>query len=47
VRQQLLDFGVEEKRLVAEGMGADHPIADNKTSEGRARNRRVELVKMD
>jgi outer membrane protein OmpA-like peptidoglycan-associated protein len=47
VRRLLLDSGIEEKRLVAEGRGADQPIADNGTSEGRARNRRVELVKMD
>jgi outer membrane protein OmpA-like peptidoglycan-associated protein len=47
VRQRLLDLGIEEGRLVAEGKGADQPMADNVTSEGRALNRRVELVKMD
>jgi OOP family OmpA-OmpF porin len=37
--------GVDVKRLSAAGHGQDKPIADNKTEEGRAKNRRVELVK--
>jgi len=37
--------GIDGARLQAAGQGADKPLADNATEEGRARNRRVELVK--
>jgi flagellar motor protein MotB len=32
-------------RLAAAGFGAERPLADNRSKEGRAKNRRVELVK--
>lgn len=47
VQQALLDLGIAAERLTAEGMGEEKPVADNKTPEGRARNRRVELIKAD
>lgn len=31
-------------RIVVEGKGEDEPIADNKTAEGKAQNRRVEIM---
>jgi OOP family OmpA-OmpF porin len=37
--------GVDAKRLSAAGFGQEKPVADNTTEEGRATNRRVELVK--
>jgi outer membrane protein OmpA-like peptidoglycan-associated protein len=36
-------YGIAPDRLDTSGFGASRPIADNKTLEGRARNRRVEL----
>jgi len=41
----IVEEGIDTKRLSALGHGQDKPIADNKTEEGRAKNRRVELVK--
>lgn len=38
-------FGVDGSRLTTTGLGETKPVADNATLEGRARNRRVELVK--
>ena len=35
--------GVDGSRLSAIGYGADRPIADNETAEGRAKNRRIEF----
>ncbi len=34
----------DPSRLVVEGRGPDEPIADNKTAEGRAQNRRVDIL---
>jgi outer membrane protein OmpA-like peptidoglycan-associated protein len=43
VRRYLVDQGVDERRLRATGHGADEPIAENDTREGRVENRRVEF----
>ena len=45
VKKWLLDHGVADARLTAKGYGDTQPVADNKTPEGRAKNRRVELKK--
>ena len=37
--------GIEKKRLTALGWGQEKPVADNRTEDGRAKNRRVEIVK--
>lgn len=43
VQQALIGKGITAGRLEAEGYGAQHPVADNATEEGRARNRRIAL----
>ena len=44
VRSYLVAEGVDPGRIQAEGLGYAHPVSDNKTAEGRANNRRVEIV---
>jgi OmpA-OmpF porin, OOP family len=44
VRTFLVSQGVAQSRLVAVGRGEEQPVASNETPEGRANNRRVELV---
>jgi outer membrane protein OmpA-like peptidoglycan-associated protein len=46
VRDYLIERGVAADRLVARGYGLTRPIAPNATKEGRARNRRVELIRL-
>lgn len=45
VVQALVTRGIKAGRLVSVGYGQDKPIADNTSEAGRAKNRRVELVK--
>ncbi|MFQ5559025.1 MAG: OmpA family protein [Nitrospinota bacterium] len=46
VKQMLTDFfSVEPEKLIVEGVGETRPIASNDTDEGRARNRRVEILR--
>lgn len=44
VRAYLIGKGIAADRLTAKGFGESHPVADNKTAEGRFKNRRVELI---
>ena len=43
VKAYLVSKGVEKNRVYTEGKGKKQPVADNKPSEGRAKNRRVEI----
>jgi len=43
VKSYLIDKGVPADRIYAEGKGETQPVATNKTREGRAQNRRVEI----
>lgn len=45
VKVWLSQHGIDSQRLSSNGDGKTQPVADNGTGEGRARNRRVELVK--
>ena len=43
VKAYLVTKGIEKNRVYTEGKGEKQPVADNKTAEGRAKNRRVEI----
>jgi len=43
VKAYLVKKGVAAERISTQGYGFDQPVADNKTAEGRAKNRRVEI----
>ena len=43
IKAYLVSKGIEKNRIYTEGKGEKQPVADNKTTEGRAKNRRVEI----
>jgi len=47
VLEALVSMGVASERISALGMGEDFPIASNEDEEGRARNRRVDVILLD
>jgi outer membrane protein OmpA-like peptidoglycan-associated protein len=47
VKAWLVERGVEAARLEAKGFGPDKPLVDNGTADGRARNRRIEFLRLN
>ena len=47
VRNYLVSKGIAADRLSAKGYGESQPVADNATDEGRFKNRRVELIRIN
>ncbi|MCQ2100353.1 Outer membrane protein OmpA [Fibrobacter sp. UWH9] len=47
VKNFLVEKGINESRMVTDGMGDTKPVASNKTPEGRAQNRRIEFIRTD
>jgi len=47
VKQYLIDAGVDPARLTAKGYGETRPIESNRTSQGRALNRRIDFVRTE
>jgi len=45
VMEAIIAKGIDKTRLSSVGWGQERPVADNRTDEGRAKNRRVEIVK--
>jgi outer membrane protein OmpA-like peptidoglycan-associated protein len=45
IKEMMTKMGIEAKRITkTEGLGSEKPLGDNATEEGRAQNRRLELV---
>ena len=47
VLEALVSLGVDADRVTSVGMGQDFPIASNDTEDGRAQNRRVDVILLD
>lgn len=47
VKNFLVKKGISGSRIESSGMGGSQPVASNKTSEGRAQNRRIEFIRTD
>ncbi|MEQ8152180.1 MAG: OmpA family protein [Smithellaceae bacterium] len=41
---EIIKSGIDAQRLEAKGYGEQYPVADNATEEGRAKNRRIDIL---
>jgi outer membrane protein OmpA-like peptidoglycan-associated protein len=46
VKSELVKMGIPAQNITTYAMGESHPIADNKTPQGRQKNRRIEIFKI-
>lgn len=46
VKNEMIKAGINKDRLTSKGFGSEKPLADNATEQGKAQNRRVELIKL-
>ncbi len=46
IMASIISKGIDKSRLMAKGWGQDKPVGDNRNEEGKAKNRRVEIVKI-
>jgi len=44
VKKYLIDNGIDDYRISAEGYGSKKPVGNNKTLKGRSQNRRVDFI---
>jgi len=44
VRDYMVENGISPSRIATRGFGKSRPVASNETAEGRAQNRRVEII---
>lgn len=47
VLNYFISKGIDRARFQVRGLGPDFPVADNRTEEGRAMNRRVKIIRLD
>lgn len=44
IKQFVVNLGIAHQRITVKGEGSKNPVVDNGTAEGRAQNRRVEII---
>jgi outer membrane protein OmpA-like peptidoglycan-associated protein len=47
IKSRLVQSGIEESRITTAGFGSEKPVASNDTEDGRAKNRRTEVVVLE